>query len=231
MTKFISVLAITASILNAGYDMAFAKASKEIKIEKPSSVKVTYTMHDMLKKDFEISMEKALQDKGIRIDDKAVVKIEIVPVRFASMKLMGVKYWDALTPSPLVKWEPPEDANKTIAATKPDANLSGSAKKTFLDGVSQAGSQGTYSTFAQGVGNMATVGLINVALGSIGIGVDHLWTTSDKHVMVSDIVINGERTRIFAMLKDGSTIKGDEAAEVLARLTAEKLVTMLGGNK
>ncbi|MDD2829819.1 MAG: hypothetical protein PHW18_09630 [Sulfuricurvum sp.] len=231
MTKFVSVLLITTSILNAGYDMAFAKASKEIKIGKPKSVKVTYVMHDMLKKDFEDSMLKALHNKGIQIDNKATVDIEIVPVRFASMKKMGVKYWDALTPSPLSKWEPPQDANQTILASKPNENLSGSAKKTFLNGVSQAGSQGTYSTLAQGVGNMVTVGLINVGLGMIGNGIDNLWTSSDKHIMISDVVINGERTRIFAMLKDGSVISVDEAIEVLSKLTADKIVAMLGGNK
>jgi hypothetical protein len=174
-------------------------------------------------------MAKALQDKGIQIDDKAAIGIEIVPVRFAPMTNMGFKSFDTITPAPLVKWEPPQEVNRTT--TSPDTNLSSPVKKTFLNGVSQAGSQGSYSTLAQGVGNMVTVGLINVALGSIANGVDYLWTASDKYVMVSDVVINGERTRIFSMLKDGSNIKTDEAAEVLAKLTAEKIVAMIKGNK
>jgi hypothetical protein len=144
---------------------------------------------------------------------------------------MGVKYWDALTPSPLVKWEPPQDTNQTIGASSPDVNLSGSVKKTFTDGVSMVGSEGVYSSVAKGVQNMAKTGLITVGLGMIGHGVDSVWSSSDKHIMISDILINGERTRIFTMVKDGSTIELDEAKEVLAKLTTDKIIIMLGGNK
>lgn len=229
MTKFIPLIFAASSMLYAGYDMAFAKVSKEIKIEKPSSVNIVYTMHDILKKDFEDSMTNSLQDKGICVDDKADIDIEIVPVRFVSMTNMGFKSFDTITPAPLVKWEPLQEVIQTTAS--PDVNSSASVKKTFLDGISQSGSQGSYSTLAQGIGNMVTVGLINVALGSIANGVDYLWTTSDKYIMISDVVIHGERTRVFAMVKDGSTIEIDEAVEVLARLTTEKIIAILGGNQ
>lgn len=223
MTKTIPlILALSISSLFAGYNMAFAKATRDISLGSQSAT-VRYLMDDKLKEYFEKDMNQELKGNGISIGNGK--EITIVPV------LMGPYYQITNSDQLLPRSKPLSEINAFIKKAEADSNVSASGANAkglvgnFVHGFISYGSQGTASTLQGSLKNMSAAGLFTIGFAVAFNGINMLSTSSDQYLMVTDVYFGEEHTRIFAFVYSFS-VSEKEAAEKLTELTSQKIAQL-----
>lgn len=223
MTKTIPlILVLTASSLFAGYNMAFAKATRDITLGSQSA-KVRYLMDDNLKGYFEKGMTQSLSENNISVG--AGSEITIVPI------VMGPYYGLTKAEQLLPKSKPLSEINAFIKKAESDSNTSVSGANAkglvgnFVHGFISYGSQGAASTLQGSMKNMSVAGLFTIGFAVAFNGINMLSTMSDQYLMVTDVYFGEEHTRIFAFVYSFS-VSEKEAAQKLTELTSQKIAQL-----
>lgn len=223
MTKTIPlILALATSSLFAGYNMAFAKATRDISLGSQSAT-VRYLMDDTLKGYFEKGMTQSLGENNMSVGTGK--EITIVPI------VLGPYYRLTKSRQLLPKSKPLSEINAFIKKAESDSNTSVSGANAkglvgnFVHGFISYGSQGTASTLQGSLKNMSAAGLFTIGFAVAFNGINMLSTASDQYLMVSDVYFGEEHTRIFAFVYSFS-VSEKEAAEKLTELTAQKIAQL-----
>lgn len=223
MTKTIPlILALSVSSLFAGYNMAFAKATRDISLGSQSTT-VRYLMDDKLKGYFEPALTQSLSENNMSVGTGK--EITIVPI------LMGSYYGLTKAKKLLPRSKPLSEINAFIKKAETDSNTSVSGANAkglagnFVHGFISYGSQGAASTLKGSLLNMGTAGLFSLGFAVAFNGINMLSTASDQYLMVSDVYFGEEHTRIFAFVYSFS-VSEKEAAEKLTELTAQKIAQL-----
>lgn len=221
MTKKILLpLMLLAVGASADYNMAFAKATKNIALGSDKA-SVRYMMDDELKGRFQKELSAELEKNGIHVAEGGK-EITVVPVLLAP-------YFEMLGMEKFPQSKSLQEINQYIVLQeKENKSNSQNAVNTvanFKTGFTRYGAEGAMKTAGDGLKNMARSGLAVVGVGLLAGGVNYLSVASDQYEMVTDVYFGEEHTRIIAFVYSFSVSQA-EAIEKLSALTSQKIAEL-----